>query len=295
MSGAAGDFFFWTDWLGEPGLNISSLAAQGIWMKMLCACGLAKPKGYFLIAGRPPTDDEFASYIGKPVEECVALRDELERNKVFSRDRRGVIYNRKMVDAEKKTRASAKGGRKGGPVSAARKTGIHGLSTAPPGGDQESNGGDKSEIEPSRNRDKSENVPDLEPSVSASGNSEIKSTRGNASECSREFTRARARAPQPTQEEKRNILSSSRTLAAGKNLNGRANGKNGKTYPEGSTTIKNRSERIARFQATLAKSVKGGWITVIAAFDPKDHNHKIALAACQAEATRLGKGWPLGP
>lgn len=58
-------------------------------------------------------------------------------------------------------------------------------------------------------------------------------------------------------------------------------------------TIKDPSERIARFQAKLAPVVQGGWETIFAAVDDTNPNHGAALALCKTAAhDRLGKGWP---
>jgi hypothetical protein len=37
--------WFWTDYEADPGLRLSSLAAQGLWMRMLCLMAKATPKG----------------------------------------------------------------------------------------------------------------------------------------------------------------------------------------------------------------------------------------------------------
>lgn len=58
-------------------------------------------------------------------------------------------------------------------------------------------------------------------------------------------------------------------------------------------TIEDPDERIARFQKSIAQELgRDGWTIVAAAADPQNPNYDQALAACQASAKRLGKGWP---
>lgn len=67
-------------------------------------------------------------------------------------------------------------------------------------------------------------------------------------------------------------------------------GKNG----SGNVTIKDPSERLARFQKSIAEAIPNGegWAIVTEAMDPANLNFHRALATCQATAKRLNKGWP---
>lgn len=125
MSGDRGDYFFWSDWLGDVGLKVCSHAAKGYWMDMLAICATSKQKGYLLINGLKPTTAELVATVGGSIEEADQAIAELEKWGVFSRDRRGVIYSRKMVNAEKRRRAASKGGRIGGPITLSENKGIH--------------------------------------------------------------------------------------------------------------------------------------------------------------------------
>jgi uncharacterized protein YdaU (DUF1376 family) len=59
-------------------------------------------------------------------------------------------------------------------------------------------------------------------------------------------------------------------------------------------TIKDPDQRIARFQAKLAKQLgKDGWPIIFAATNSKDPNHASALRACKAAAKAIEKGWPI--
>ena len=45
--------FFWNDWENDPALKLCSLAAQGLWMRMLCICAKGETRGWLLVSGRP--------------------------------------------------------------------------------------------------------------------------------------------------------------------------------------------------------------------------------------------------
>lgn len=71
---------------------------------------------------------------------------------------------------------------------------------------------------------------------------------------------------------------------------------NGKNHPNGHVTVQNPANRLAIFQRTLAESfpdVRDGWRIVGVAADPTSPDYLSALAVCQAQARRIGKGWPL--
>ena len=64
-----------------------------------------------------------------------------------------------------------------------------------------------------------------------------------------------------------------------------------------SLTIKDPTQRIARFQQKIVKHLGGGplsWDIVYAACDRTSPKHATALAQCQQAARELGKGWPKG-
>lgn len=100
--------FFWSDWESDQGLRLCSLAAQGLWMRMLCVCAKGDPKGFLAINGNPLDSTGVARLCGISAEEAETLMDELQLNGVFSRDRRGWIYNRRMVKDAKKSATGKK-------------------------------------------------------------------------------------------------------------------------------------------------------------------------------------------
>lgn len=104
--------FFWNDWETDPSLRLCSLAAQGLWMRLLCLAAKSTKPGYVLVNGRAPSVDDLAVLVGRPAEELSPLLDELESNGVFSRDRHGVILSRRMVRDEKRSQEGRKHVRK---------------------------------------------------------------------------------------------------------------------------------------------------------------------------------------
>jgi len=121
--------FFWADWQSDPALRACSLPARGLWMEMLCIA--AGEGGYLARDGKPLPAQTLAAIVGQPAAAVEALIAELEENRVFSRDRRGRIYSRRMVRECKHIEASRKGGKKGGAVSRDSKKGIFAQSDHP--------------------------------------------------------------------------------------------------------------------------------------------------------------------
>ena len=50
--------FYPQDYLGDPGLGVCSLAAQGLWVRIFLTMWLCNPRGKLVVAGRPMTDEE---------------------------------------------------------------------------------------------------------------------------------------------------------------------------------------------------------------------------------------------
>lgn len=116
--------FFWSDWESDQGLRLCSLAAQGLWMRLLCVAAKHEPKGYVAIKGNPLTANDIARLAGASESEAETLMDELDRNGVYSRDRTGRIYSRRMLRDEKRAKTSRKNGKNGGNPSLRKQRGI---------------------------------------------------------------------------------------------------------------------------------------------------------------------------
>lgn len=134
--------FFWQDWESDEGLRQCSLAAQGLWMRLLCICAKAEPYGYLAIAGQSLDDSSIARAVGVPSSEVRTLMAELEQWGVFSRDGKGRIYSRRLVRDYKLSRQAANNGLSGGnPTLCKTSTKVEGVN--PP-----LNGGDKAPLKP---------------------------------------------------------------------------------------------------------------------------------------------------
>lgn len=60
-----------------------------------------------------------------------------------------------------------------------------------------------------------------------------------------------------------------------------------------SVTIEDAHERIARFQAKVAKALgPKGWEIVASAADKNDPQHDVNIGLCRQAAKSMGKGWP---
>lgn len=114
MSGTTWSKFFWSDWETDPALKLCSFAAQGLWMRMLCIASAHDPIGYVAVAGRALDETSIARMTGGSESEVRDLLGELDRNGVFSRDRHGRIFSRRMVNDAKRAAIARKNGKKGG-------------------------------------------------------------------------------------------------------------------------------------------------------------------------------------
>ncbi|QDP58340.1 MAG: hypothetical protein Unbinned664contig1000_21 [Prokaryotic dsDNA virus sp.] len=106
--------FYTSDWMSDPKLRICSIAARGLWMEMLCIMHEADPRGYLIVNNQPVTSRQLAILSGVLLDEVEDLISELETAGVFSRDREGRIYSRRILRDEKKAKIARKNGKKGG-------------------------------------------------------------------------------------------------------------------------------------------------------------------------------------
>lgn len=114
MSGQPWGKFYWSDWASDPKLKLCSLAAQGLWMRMLCIAAEANPVGYVAVNGHPLSDSDIIAMVGGEPDMVGGLLAELAKWGVFSRDRRGCIYSRRMVSDEIKASKARDNGKLGG-------------------------------------------------------------------------------------------------------------------------------------------------------------------------------------
>jgi hypothetical protein len=103
---------WWSDWAGDNALSLCSLAAQGLWMRLLCLAAQNEPHGSILIGGRQPTNLELAKLIKPPIKiaQFQKLLGELERRNVAKRKPDGTLFSSRMEsDWELTWRQSSKG------------------------------------------------------------------------------------------------------------------------------------------------------------------------------------------
>ena len=110
--------FFVDDWLSEAGLNLCSLAAQGLWTKMICYMWKAKIRGCLTANNKQMDSKDLATLTGQSEEFINQLLSELENGDVFSRLPDKTIICRRIYYKAQKERelkeARAEAGRIGG-------------------------------------------------------------------------------------------------------------------------------------------------------------------------------------
>lgn len=111
------------DWLNDRKLQRSSLAAQGLWINMICLMadkdfnsadyGRLAETGHD-DASRPMTTDELAGWVFSTKEEVEPLLKELEDRHIYSVDADGYIFSRRLLrDRDVFLKASAAGAKGG--------------------------------------------------------------------------------------------------------------------------------------------------------------------------------------
>jgi len=109
--------FWWQDYEGDDALRLVSLAAQGLWMRMLCAMHRGEPHGHLAVNGNAPTARQLSIMLCATEREITKLVPELEAAGVLSRTDAGIIYSRRLVrDKAIRDQAIADGRRGGNPV-----------------------------------------------------------------------------------------------------------------------------------------------------------------------------------
>ena len=89
--------WYWQDYGSDMGLQLSSLAAQGLWMRMLHIMAYSEKFGFLMINGKQIGSKDLAKLVHEPEDSIKQLLDELRENGVYSVDSSGTIYCRRMV------------------------------------------------------------------------------------------------------------------------------------------------------------------------------------------------------
>jgi hypothetical protein len=107
--------FFPTDWLADTALQSCSIAARGLWINCLAIMHSASPRGHLCLPGGQMIDAANLSMLCHlSTAETRKLLGELRKAEVFSITDTGVIFSRKMVRDEAKSRQAKEAGKKGG-------------------------------------------------------------------------------------------------------------------------------------------------------------------------------------
>lgn len=106
---------FWPqDYEGDPALRVCSLAAQGLWMRLLCAMHRSEPYGHLTVNGKAATPRQIAALVGASERDTSRLVSELEDAGVLSRDDTGTIYSRRLVRDKAASDKGRETGKRGG-------------------------------------------------------------------------------------------------------------------------------------------------------------------------------------
>jgi hypothetical protein len=106
--------FYPSDWRADPKLRCCSIAARGLWIELIALMHESERYGFLLVNGKQPSERKLASLVGISIVDLSSLLTELDEEGVFSRDREGVIYSRRMKNDEKRAQNARKNGKRGG-------------------------------------------------------------------------------------------------------------------------------------------------------------------------------------
>lgn len=116
--------FWWQDYERDPALRLCSLAAQGLWMRLLCLMHEGEPYGHLCVNHRPLHPRHLALMLGVAERQITRLMAELKEAGVFSTTAEGCVYSRRLLRDKAASDQGAAWGRTGGNPSlkAARST-----------------------------------------------------------------------------------------------------------------------------------------------------------------------------
>lgn len=106
--------FYPADWRKDAALQSCSLAAQGLWINLMCIAHECEPYGHLTINGSPMAPAQIGRLVGLQKKECEALIAELRDALVCDFTDGGVMFSRRMVRDERLRNTRAECGRLGG-------------------------------------------------------------------------------------------------------------------------------------------------------------------------------------
>lgn len=101
------------DWLKDD-VAWCSMAAQGLWLRLMFLMHGAEPYGHLCVKGLPLGPDQLARRVGLTAEEFNPLWAELLAAGIPSRAENGAFYSRRMVDDHAKRQQIAEARRTAG-------------------------------------------------------------------------------------------------------------------------------------------------------------------------------------
>lgn len=105
--------FYPADWRKDAALQSCSMAAQGLWVNLMCVMHECEPYGHLSVNARPMKTEQIARLVGLSPKECAALLTELADAGV-SGVADGLLMSRRMVRDERLRNVRADAGRLGG-------------------------------------------------------------------------------------------------------------------------------------------------------------------------------------
>ena len=116
MSKLPAFMFYPKDWISDPALQMSSDAAQGLWMRIICLSDQLPHRGRFVRRDgvTPLSNEQILNMVGGINEKRIAALKELEDNEVSKRDENGALYCKRIVIDEQQRQVWKANGKKGG-------------------------------------------------------------------------------------------------------------------------------------------------------------------------------------
>ncbi|KFL87912.1 hypothetical protein AmDm5_1914 [Acetobacter malorum] len=106
--------FWWQDYERDPALRLCSLAAQGLWMRLLCLMHEAEPYGHLCINHRPLHTRQLAQMLGVSDRQIQRLMAELREAGVYSTTSEGAVFCRRLLRDKAASDLGSHWGRTGG-------------------------------------------------------------------------------------------------------------------------------------------------------------------------------------
>lgn len=101
--------FYPQDWGDDPGLQMCSLEARGLWIEMMRLMHKGEPYGHLQLDGAEPVDvRRLSQYVRADLESVTRALRELESNHVYSKNDEGIIFSRRMIRDEMRRKKDRK-------------------------------------------------------------------------------------------------------------------------------------------------------------------------------------------